>query len=65
MKRSFVVYILFIVLALIAPLSAGISPLYAQEPTDGTENDIGVQDESDELEVIRLVNLERLSLIHI
>lgn len=61
MKRSFVVYILFIVLALIAPLSAGISPLYAQEPTDGTENDIGVQDESDELEVIRLVNLERTS----
>lgn len=61
MKRSLVVYSLLIILALIAPLSAGISPLYAQAPTDGTEAAIGVQNEAYELEVIRLVNLERTS----
>jgi uncharacterized protein YkwD len=61
LKRSLSLYSLLIILALIAPLSAGTSPLYAQAPTDSTKSDIGVQDEAFELEVIRLVNLERTS----
>jgi uncharacterized protein YkwD len=62
LKPSLTIYGLFFILALIAPLSAGTSPLHAQAPTGEAASDIGIQDEAFELEVIRLVNLERTSV---
>jgi uncharacterized protein YkwD len=47
--------------ALIATPYAGAPPLYAQGPTGDVDGDIGVQNEAFELEVIRLVNQERIS----
>jgi uncharacterized protein YkwD len=53
--------LIWIITALVATLYAGAPPLYAQGPTGDVDGDIGVQNEAFELEVIRLVNQERIS----
>lgn len=49
------------VTALVATLHTGASPLYAQRPTGDTDGSKGVQNEAYELELIHLVNQERIS----
>jgi uncharacterized protein YkwD len=53
--------LIWIIVALVFTLHAGAPALYAQGPTGDAEADIGIQNEAFELEVIRLVNQERVS----
>jgi uncharacterized protein YkwD len=53
--------LLFAVTVVVATLCADAPPIYAQEPIGEAGDNIGVQNETYELEVIHLVNQERVS----
>lgn len=62
MKKSLTSWgLLWIIVALVATLHTAAPALYAQGPTGDAEADISIQNEAFELEVIRLVNQERIS----
>ena len=62
MKKSIAFWLLvWVIVALATPVVAGAPAVYAQEPGSEPGADIITQDEGYELEVIRLVNQERVS----
>jgi len=62
LKKSFSFWFLvWLIVALATPMVAGAPAVYAQEPGGEPGADISIQNEAFELEVIRLVNQERIS----